>query len=422
MWLQCHGSLAFTRGAPNEASEYAAEGTAYHDVSARVLKTPGTQCADHIGAKYKVGKFDFTVDAENVEYAQVYVDAIRRLPGKLFVEQDLPYHHLLGLPDTTYDDLPTAGGSGDAVVLDFDNKIVHSDDLKFGRGETVYAKDNPQLKLYGVAAASKFDWLGIDETWRVRTAIHQPRISHYDEWVYTVKELNEWMREEVSPAARVAYALYGRTIQMPQDDDTVLANLFPGEKPCRWCPKRGSCSKRSQWLAAAFPLVNVEERVRRRGELTDEELAAMFLSFDAIEDAILAFRAEALARALNGVTLPNLKLAEGKRGNRDLNYETEATWSPEILTEVYGEQVLSADRMAVSDVLYEALGNDAHKPTEFLSVAKLQPKLQKKYPLLWNALQGYITQGQGKPSLVRIEDPRPPLALSTPEFPIAPPA
>ncbi len=164
MWLACSGALAAGKDIPpSPPSRYASEGTAYHDVARRAL-VENKDCNRYVGDKYEVEGFKFTIDADNAEFAQQYVDQIRALPGKRLVEVDLEYSHLLGLPkvvpdgvgDEPFSRQPVAAGTGDSVNIDYDAKVIYVTDLKFGRGDIVYAKENPQLRLYGIVTVIKY--------------------------------------------------------------------------------------------------------------------------------------------------------------------------------------------------------------------------------------------------------------------------
>jgi hypothetical protein len=412
-WLACTGSLAATKGIPNKASRYAAEGTVYHDVARRAL-TEDKDCAAYVGDRYQVGEFEFTVDADNAEEAQKYVDRVRAIPGKRYVEVDLEYSQLLGVPrehggSATCAGIPVAAGTGDAVVLDYEHSMVWSVDLKFGRGDIVYAKENPQLRLYGAAAVERFAILGIDDSWRITMAIDQPRVNHYDSETITVGELRAWVAAQRLAANR-AYTLWASPHLFSESD------LTPGEKQCRWCPLSGNCPAQADKILSMFPKGHAAEAVPKLTQIDDVDLATSLDLADEIEHWLSAVRAEGLKRALEGRTLPNWKVVEGRRGNRNLDEDARVQLDVAALHEI-GVEGDEPTALPVDDALHLALGDAAYKPRELLTVAKLQKPLEKKAPLLWAALQPHITQADGKPGLARIEDPRPPQPIATLEFP-----
>jgi hypothetical protein len=445
MWLACAAALGASKDKPNKPSKYAAEGTVYHDVSRRAL-IEDRPCADYIGDRYKVGEFEFIVDEANCEFAQVYVDLVRAIPGKRMVEVDLEYSALLGVPKTYSGEhvvvaglpgereaiaysYPVAAGTSDIVVLDYENKIVWTIDLKFGRGDIVYAseaipgttqrKPNPQLALYAAAAVARYELLGIEDDWTAYMAISQPRAFHFDRHPMPVGELKAWVAAQKA-AANEAYTLWSS----PHLIDEGRFN--PGEKQCRWCPLSGACPAQSNKILNMFPKTHAVEAIKTLPQLSDEDVAEALDRADEVEHWISAVRAEGLIRAMQGRVLPNWKLVQGRRGNRALPEDLDATRvsvaRDAALTELHMEDVeAEAVELSIKDAVIFAVGDAAYKPREIKTVAQLEKALVKKAPLLWAALQQHITQSDGKPALERMEDPRPPLTVVGHEFPLAEP-
>lgn len=425
MWLACAAALGAGKDLPRRPpSRYAAEGTVYHDVCRRAL-TEDKDCSAYIGDRYLVDGFDFTVDADNCEAAQQYVDAVRAIPGVRRIEVDLEYSALLQVPREALiqrepegagvvHSLPVAAGTGDCVIVDDDNKIIWVIDLKFGRGDIVYAAKNPQLRLYGAAAVARYEMLGIEDNWKVSMAIHQPRApgGHYDSEVITVAELKAWVAEQ-SAKANEAYTLW-------LSPHLINASRFtPGEKQCRWCPLSGNCVAQNSKVLDQFPKSHAAEAIPALHTLDTVQLAEALDRADELENYVSALRANALARALNGEVLPNWKVVEGRRGNRQLDTEARVLLSVEAQQEIGIEEPEQENAIPVSDALHFAAGDAAYKPRDFKTTAQLQKVLEKKAPLLWAALQAHVTQSEGKPSLERMEDPRAPLPVMTHEFPLA---
>jgi len=425
-WLNCMGSIGITKELPRTSSKYAAEGTVYHDVTRRAL-IEGKDCDAYVGDKYEVEGFKFTVDDDNAEAAQRYVDEIRAIPGKRFIEVELEYSHLLGLPkfiEVNGEQVPGGAGTGDFVGIDYENRVVHSVDLKFGRGDIVYAsyvkpdtdtrEPNEQLALYGAAAAARFDLVGITDDWLVKMAISQPRANHYDSHNMTVGELKAWVASKRAAANR-AYVLY---TWGPERID--LNDLKAGDKQCRWCPLSGNCKAQTNKIMDRFPKGHAAQAMPALLTLDDTQLAEVLDSADEIERYLSAARANGLQRALSGHTLPNWKVVTGRRGNRELPDEPETArveLSVEAMTQIGVEDAEETGQIPIQDAIHFAIGESAYKPRTLKTVKQLEGALSKKAPLLWAALQPHITQSDGKPSLERIEDSRPPIANLTPEFP-----
>ncbi len=378
MILRCAAALAAGKGIPNTSSEYAAEGTAYHEIAALALGT-NRNCSSWVGQVVEADGYKFIIDEENAAHAQKYVDAIRRIPGAQYYEVRLDTSDVVGVPGQD--------GTGDAVVLDYEHDTIHVDDLKFGRGEVVFAEKNEQLIQYGAAALRKF---ALSHDWKfVKLGIHQPRINHYSEHAYTVEEIEAWIVEN-KPKFRVAYELY-------QNPHVLKAEDFnPTDKGCRWCPIKSSCAARANKMLDMFPITQPKSAATL---LTDEALAAARDRVDAIEQWCSDIKAEAHTRAVVlGRTLPGWKVVNGRAGNRK--------WDESKVG-------------AVEPYLVEVLGDAAHKKT-LITPADAEKKL-KKFPEEWAAMQTAIVQAEGSKSLVRDDSPKQAVATGHVEFPVQAP-
>lgn len=365
-WTRCTGSLAACKHLPKlPTGEHAAEGTAYHIIAERALEYD-KPCAFWIGETVEVDPFAVKIDAENAAQAQVYVDRVRQLPGARYYEITLDISKVLGVPDQE--------GTADCLAFDYENTTLHVDDLKFGRGEIVYAKGNEQLVLYAAAALKTYDMLC---DWQhVRVAIHQPRADHYDEHTYTRAEI-ETLAAGMAKAAQEAKRLYDSGTPLE-----IRAAMTPGERQCRWCPLGGTCAARTQHILDLFPVRQVAVTT-----LPDEALGVARDRVDEIERWCADIKQEATARAASGRTIPGWKLVNGRRGPRQ--------WNKEQLPEIETALVVT-----VGDAAYE---KKIVSPTT-------AEKVLKKHPEQWAALQSAIVQSDGAPMLVRAIDPKPAIA------------
>ena len=372
-WLNCSASVARQDGAPDESSEFADEGTAAHMLASWCLSAdPKLEPAAHtavwwLGAEIKVCSEDgtvrrtFTVDEGMASYVQVYVDAIRdRIvdDAQLFVEQKLD----TGIVSKKYGPIT---GTGDAVIVKPSARRIEIHDLKYGRGVKVFARDNPQLLLYALGVEHDYSWLSeVDE---VLVAIHQPRLDHYDEHVYTMDELR----------------YFGNAVCVAVDNlDAGATEEVPGDW-CKFCPRAAVCKalEKNAHDAAFGDFENVPD-------LTEHGIAAAMEKVELVELWCAAIRAEARRLLDSGVRVPGWTLAEGRQGNRK--------WS---------------DEKAVEAVLLAAIGESAYKPRALLSPADAEKKLAKKLPANWSQLQALIVRGAPSIQMVR-EGSKEPLASS----------
>lgn len=385
--VRCLGSLAACKGIPNPNSSYAAEGTAYHLISSMCLETGGN-AADYVGQTVHVLKsgsavlaplgqpnaaaeFSFVIDEENAAYAQVYIDAIRRLPGEKMYEVRIDTSVVVGVEGQ--------GGTGDAVTLDYENLTIHVDDLKFGRGETVYADGNEQCIEYGAGALWMFDMLA---EWKyVKVGIHMPRLRFYDERTYTVDELREWITRN-RPLEQEAYRLWKEGT--PAE---IRAAMKPSPKGCRWCPLSGKCAAQSEEIMNQFPVSAPAADTRLT--MTDEQLNDARNRVDEIEKWCKAVKEEAHLRAMQGATFADWELVVGNAGRR--------AWK---------------DAKSAEATLVAAVGEEAFEPRSIISPAEADKLLnKKKHPeaekrqMAWIDLVGDIHQAPAGKSLERKGQP-----------------
>lgn len=363
-WLACAGSLKVDK--PEDSNEFADGGTAAHTLASWTLPDPHKTTAYFRESTIDVRNEDgtlrrqFDVTEEMADYVQVYVDAVRdRVVGadQLLVEQRLD----TGLESKRYGKIT---GTGDAVILHPNEKMIEVHDLKYGRGVKVFAKDNPQLLLYALGAMNDYGWLMPVE--RIKVAIHQPRLDHFDEHEYTVDELETFLLE-VSE-----YVL--------DKLDAGDESLNPGEKQCKWCPRAATCPALGQKLTSFlsdFPVV---------ADLTEYGIGKAMDEADLAEIRIAAVRAEARRLLDAGTKVPGWTLEEGRQGNRKWASEDQA-----------------------SGVLVAALGEAAYSK-KLLSPADAEKKVAKKHPLVWQALQAYIVRGAPSINMVRDDGKRKPIA------------
>lgn len=418
-WMHCPGSMALEAVLPDKPSGYAEEGTAAHTLGAWCLDE-GKDAADYphesitteAGHTFAVGPM--------VDHVQTYVDSVRTYGGDLMVEQRVHYGDWLGVSDDE------AFGTSDAVIIENDvmlpdlqaqlntaaaySEALRGDritivDFKFGMGVRVFASTeeeidgnivtvgNPQLMLYALGALYEFGFLG--DFKRARMVISQPRIGHHDEWECDVAELHAFALEARAAVAKAKAATH--PIAPGADGYTALN---PSEDACRFCKAKATCPAlaaevrtTTKHSAAADPQDFNDLIVKDAsltGEYTADALAQAMGKVGLIEDWCKAIRAEAERRLFAGQDVPGYKLVEGKRGNR--------AWTD--AAEV--EAKLKAMRLRHEDMFSYSLKGPA--PMEKL--------LKKESPRRWAALQEFITQSEGKPSVAPASDGRPALSVT----------
>lgn len=360
-FMNCAGSVILCANEPDVENEYSAEGTLAHAVAAHCLLT-------NIDAA-KILVFPHNdkneiISSEMQEYIQEYLDYVRSfaIGHHLLVEQRLELEWLTGEKD--------AKGTADAVIISKDGATLRIIDFKFGFNE-VEAENNPQLRIYGLAALRQFEMLG--DFQKVILAIHQPRINNISDESVSLLDMKTFEQEVYTAIARVDAAKLSNSLD---------GFLVPGKKQCYWCKAAYKCPALTSQVANAcgadFDDLDQTELV------APVDLGAAMAKTSLIETWLKAVRGKVESELLSGRLVTGYKLVEGKKGNRNWRDEDEA------------EKVMKAAKLTQSEMYNFNL----------LTPAKLEKNLKAK-PKIWDKLSGLIIQKQGQPSVAPVNDPRP---------------
>ncbi len=109
-WIPCPGSLALEAAYPNTSSKFADEGTAAHEVAAKVLQDNLASAVDLVGTTVLIGGGTFVVDSDMAAFVDVYVNAIRQrieafklqgaLSVEMYIEHKVDFSSRIGVPDS----------------------------------------------------------------------------------------------------------------------------------------------------------------------------------------------------------------------------------------------------------------------------------------------------------------------------------
>ncbi|NME94433.1 DUF2800 domain-containing protein [Clostridium cochlearium] len=215
--LACTPSLLLEQQYPKETSNYAAEGTAAHDLGEYKLKK-----ALKIRSKKPTSEYD---SDEMDEMTDIYVEYCLGLIEK--VKEKCKDPQILIEQKLDFSDYVEGGfGTGDLVVVG--DKELHVVDLKYGKGIIVSAEKNPQIMLYALGAISLFDMLYDIE--KVTMTIVQPRVDNFSTYEMSVDDLLKWAEEELKPKAELALKGEGE---------------FCAGEHCRFCLAKNQCRARA---------------------------------------------------------------------------------------------------------------------------------------------------------------------------------
>lgn len=291
-WLACTASVGVEAALPDESSPYAAEGTLAHALGEIALR----EGADAAAVKKQAVLEELEaaglkkIPTDMPDYVQAYVDYCRALPGQHYVEVSVP---IAGMSDER--------GTSDFCALAGDT--IYVVDLKYGKGKRVYAKRNPQNRLYGFGAFQELAFFHDQEIRKVVYVIHQPRLDHVDEWSEPVGDLVDWVGGVVQPKVTQIKA-----------GDTEYA---PGDEACRFCKARAGCPARTRHnLETAMSLFQKVGDTQDISLLSPEEVAVLLPQLTDIGAWVSEVQGYASGLAKRGETVPGYKLVEGQSRRR----------------------------------------------------------------------------------------------------------
>lgn len=401
-WMACPGSMTFPQNTEQGGSStFADEGTAAHELGAWCLADPVRNAIDRLDDDIEVNGAKYHVDEDFVDAVQTYVDDVRRrtIGGHLLVEQKVSLEEWLG---------PEQFGTSDAIGVIPRLRLGIVEDLKFGRGERVYAyspatpdsqftitlpdgavvEPNSQLMLYGLGSLEQIMLL-CDEVTHVTLVISQPRLNHLHEITVTVGNLRAFGQSAKSAVAEANAAM----IHAPNSPDHMFY-LVPGDKQCRWCRAMPICKKLANKVAedvrADFDTIAA---VAPQAPLGAGELSRAMVAIPLISAWCNAVVAEVHTRVRAGEEIIGAdgkpyKYVQGDAGKRQWVDEKEA-------------------EAALLGQLSEAKAYAPRKIITAPAAGKLLDK--KKTKAIWDdVFVPLIKKAPGQPMLVMGSDSRPP--------------
>ena len=360
-WMSCPPSARLEEQFSDSDSEYAAEGTLAHNLAETILHYNNSEISKKaFSTRFNKIKADPMYNQEMQDYIEDYTQRIWEIANE--VKSFCPDARVLFEQRLDFSEyVPEGFGRGDVVIVADD--LVNVIDLKYGKGVGVSAKENPQLRLYGLGAYLEHSMLY--DIRRIQMTIIQPRLENISVEELTAEELLDWAEREVRPKAAQAYAGGGE---------------FKVGDHCRFCKARVTCRARAEYNLELTKLDFVD-----RALLTDEEIGEVLRRADELDHWVKDVTGFALAEALKGTKYEGWKLVEGTSRRR---YTDQDAIAMRLTTEGWEE-------------------DEIYKPQELIGITEMTKLIGKKK--FEELLSGLVIKPEGKPTLAPESDKRPEL-------------
>ena len=354
-WLHCNPSARLEREFADRETTAAAEGTAAHALAEHKLKRRLKLRSERPVSPFDTEEMEICTD----DYADFVMEQVtkerRRDPDtQVFIEQRLDF--------SCY--VPEGFGTGDCLIVS--KGRLHIIDLKYGMGLLVDSEENPQMKLYALAALTQYEEQY--QIKKVKLTIFQPRRENVSTWETSVAKLKKWATKDLVPKAQRAFKGEGE--------------YCPGEW-CIFCKAAVKCRARAE-----DKLRLAQSEFKMPPLLTDAEIEDVLAKLPDIKKWADEIQEYALAKALAGKEWTGFKLVEGRSVRK------------------------FTDERAVVKVANEAGYHDIYKQT-LISLTEMEKLMGKaEFSKVLGAL---VTKPQGKPTLVPDTDKRQAITVSNPK-------
>ena len=354
-WLHCNPSARLEREFADRETIAAAEGTAAHALAEHKLKRKLKLRSERPVSPFDTDEMEVcTDDYADFVMEQVTKERRRDLDTQVFIEQRLDF--------SCY--VPEGFGTGDCLIVS--RGRIHIIDLKFGMGLLVDSEENPQMKLYALAALKQYEEQY--QIKKVKLTIFQPRRDNVSTWETTVAKLKKWATKDLVPKAQRAFRGEGE--------------YCPGEW-CIFCKAAVKCRARAE-----DKLRLAQSEFKMPPLLTDAEIESVLAKLPDIKKWADEIQEYALAKALAGKEWTGFKLVEGRSVRK------------------------FTDERAVVKAANEAGYHDIYKQT-LISLTEMEKLMGKaEFSKVLGAL---VTKPQGKPTLVPDTDKRQAISVSNPK-------
>jgi len=311
-WALCPGSIREEAKYPDTGSgPAAADGTHSHTLLEYCIKNGLSDPHDQVGEVFNDHEGTFMVDSDRAARVKTAIEYIRDESAggmfKVISEEKVDPAFLLGRSDLS--------GTVDCQIIGPD--WIELIDYKDGMG-VVSAEGNLQLEqyAYGVLAGYKLPVNGNYPFVIVRMTIIQPKLA--------LKGMKPITSHEVS--VRDLMANMGTIISQAAATDAPDAPLVPGDSQCKFCRAKGSCSALANNVMKEVgimfqPVVTETLDVAQQSAdkdpatMDDAQIRQIMEAAPLMRQLLEAVEKEAMRRMESGISIPGLKLVNG-RGSR----------------------------------------------------------------------------------------------------------
>ncbi len=375
-WLACTAAPRFEEGFPDNAGKDAKAGTLAHAIAElKVLKkfTPmsGRTYTTRLNKLKKAPLYDPEMDKTTDLYLEHLVEQAMSYDTSPTVAAEVRVDFS--------DYVPEGFGTCDCVMIGGDTLCIT--DYKHGKGVPVYARGNPQMRLYALGVLKRYAPIFGDSIQKVRMNIDQPRLGSYDTETVTVEELRVW-GESIKPIAKKAFA--------------GLGEFMPGEH-CRFCRGRAQCRARAgvntalEDFTGCVPAGSCSRTEGTSNLLSDEEVGELLIRGKHLARWYGDLEEYATAALLDGRPIPGWKLVAG----RSIRTFTDPDAAIAAVLAAGYEEALVYDRKPKTLAQLEAV----------MGKAEFAEKLGR-----------FVFRPPGKPTLVEASDKREAYSPATVDF------
>lgn len=370
-WLACTASPRFETQFPETTSEYAEEGRLAHSFCELKVMKNFTSSLKPSAYKKQLAelKKDPLYNDEMDRTSDIYIE---HLAEKAMGYSSPPLVNAEVRVDFS-EYVPEGFGTCDCIMIGGD--MLDITDYKHGKGVSVSAANNPQMRLYALGALKKYEAFYGGMIKRVRMTIDQPRIqSEPSSETITVEELKAW-GETIKPIAQTAYIGFGE---------------FKAGEHCRFCRGKAQCAARADVHTA---LEDFKDCLSPTAPtvLTGDQIGDLLTRGQTLVQWYKDLEEYALKAILSGEKIAGWKAVAG-RSNRTFTDQDAAI--AEVIKAGYDEALV-----------YE------RKPKTLTDIEKLMGK--KEFA---ETLGKYVVKPLGKPTLALETDKREPYSSAAADF------